>query len=231
MDVGAAPEVLGARTPRYGWCMVDAPPFVVALVGSTGGLAAVTTVLATLPADVPAAVLVLLHQAPDRVSQLAAILDRRCSLPVTTAQDGDALHAGRVLVAPSGKHLLVTHDERVALIISGVFPPSRPSADLLLATLATACRERVVAVVLSGSGHDGATGAVAVHDLGGKVIASDEATSDVFAMPDAAITRDHAVDFVLPLERIPARLVQCTSRKRESGTGSFTAEGRHRRDW
>ncbi|MDQ3631539.1 MAG: chemotaxis protein CheB [Actinomycetota bacterium] len=188
-----------------------APPFVIALVGSTGGLAAVTTVLEDLPADVPAAVLVLLHQTPDHVSRLAGILDRRCSLPVTTAAGGDALQTGRVLVAPSGKHLLITHQETVALIVSGVFPPSRPSADLLLTTLATACRERAVAVVLSGNGHDGATGAAAVHDFGGTVIASDEATSEVFAMPDAAITRDHVVDFVLPLDQISAGLVARTT--------------------
>jgi len=186
-------------------------PLVIALVGSTGGLAAVTAVLEALPADVSAAVLVLLHQAPDHVSRLAEILDRRCRLAVTTAVAGDALRAGRVLVAPSGKHLLITQEQTVALIVSGVFPPSRPSADLLLTTLATACREQVVAVVLSGNGHDGATGAVAVHDFGGTVIASDEATSEVFAMPDAAITRDHAVDVVLPLDRIPALLVELTT--------------------
>ena len=197
--------------------MDAALPLVIALVGSTGGLAAVTTVLEDLPADLPAALLVLLHQAPDRVSRIAEILDRRCNLPVTAAADGDVLRAGRVLVAPSGKHLLVTHDERVALIVSDVFPPSRPSADLLLTTLATACRERAVAVVLSGNGHDGATGAVAVHDFGGTVIASDEATSEVFAMPDAAIARDHAVDFILPLDQIAARLVEWTSADRALG--------------
>lgn len=190
--------------------METVPPFVIALVGSTGGLAAVTTVLEALPADAPAAVLVLLHQTPDHVDRLAGILDGRCSLPVATAADGDALQGGRVLVAPSGKHLLITHDRTVALIVSGVFPPSRPSADLLLTTLATACRECVVAVVLSGNGNDGATGAAAVHDFGGTVIASDEATSEVFSMPDAAITRDHIVDFVLPLDEIPALLVERT---------------------
>ncbi len=190
------------------------PPVVIALVGSTGGLAAVSTVLGSLPAELPAAVLVLLHQSPDRVSRVGEILDRRCSLPVTAAADGDVLRAGRVLVAPSGKHLLVTHAGRVALIVSGVFPPSRPSADLLLTTLATACRERAVAVVLSGNGHDGATGAAAVHAFEGKVIASDQATSEVFAMPDAAIARDHAVDFVLPLDAISEQLVRCASEAR-----------------
>jgi two-component system chemotaxis response regulator CheB len=193
---------------------MDTAPVAIALVGSTGGLAAVTAVLEALPTDAPVAVLVLLHQTPDHVDRLAGILDRRCSLPVTTAADGDILRAGRVLVAPSGKHLLITHEGAVALIVSGAFPPSRPSADLLLTTLALACRERVIAVVLSGNGHDGATGAAAVHEFGGTVIASDEATSEVFSMPDAAITRDHAVDFVLPLDQIAALLVERTQADR-----------------
>ena len=186
------------------------PEVVIALVGSAGGLAAVTTVLEGLPPDLPAAVLILLHQAPDQVSRLAAILDRRCSLTVIPATDGAALSAGRILVAPSGKHLLVAHDCTVALIVSGAFPPSRPSADLLLTTLACACRRRVVAVVLSGNGHDGATGATAVHHFGGTVIASDELTSEVFSMPTATIERDHAIDHILPLEQIPALLVELT---------------------
>jgi len=190
---------------------MESAPQVIALVGSVGGLAAVTTVLEALPPDVSATVLVLLHQAPDHVSRLAAILDRRCSLAVVPATDGAALRAGRVLVAPSGKHLLVAHDETVALIVSGAFPPSRPSADLLLTTLACACRQRVVAVVLSGNGHDGATGATAVHHFGGTVVASDEFTSEVFAMPTATIDRGDAIDHVLPLEQIPSFLVELTS--------------------
>ena len=191
--------------------MEAAPEVVIALVGSAGGLAAVTAVLESLPPDLPAAVLVLLHQAPDHVSRMAAILDRRCSLAVIPAIEGAVLTAGQVLVAPSGKHLLVAHDGTVALIVSGAFPPSRPSADLLLTTLACACRQRVVAVVLSGNGHDGATGATAVHHFGGTVIASDELSSEVFAMPTATIERDHAIDHVLPLERIPALLVELAS--------------------
>lgn len=182
------------------------PPWVVALVGSTGGLAAVGQVLAAVPADLPAAVIVLIHQAPDRVSMLAELLSRPSQMDVRAAQDGGALTRGQVLVIPSGRHMLVTPRQTTALVVSGAFPPSRPSADLLLATLATACGPRAVAVVLSGNGHDGATGASAVHALGGTVIASDEASSEVFAMPAATIARDHAVDHVLDVEVIGPRL-------------------------
>jgi two-component system chemotaxis response regulator CheB len=103
------------------------------------------------------------------------------------ARDGDQLTPGRVVVAPAGQHLLITSELRLALIESGAFPPSRPSADLLLTTLAIAAGPRAIAVVLSGTGHDGATGATAVHRFGGTVLATDEASSQSFAMPSATI--------------------------------------------
>ncbi|HEU4975030.1 MAG TPA: chemotaxis protein CheB [Baekduia sp.] len=181
---------------------------VVALVGSAGGIEAVSRVLGGLPEDFGAAVVVLVHLAPERVSRLAEILRRRCRLPVVDAVDGLPLWPGAVLVAPAGRHVLVTPDGAVALIQSGEFPPSRPSADLLLATLATAVRRRAVAVILSGGGHDGATGATAVHALGGTVLATDEATSERWEMPRAAIERDAIVDRVVALEDVAGALLE-----------------------
>ena len=175
---------------------------VIALVASAGGLAAVTRVLSGLPEDFGACVLVLIHQTPDRESELAALLDRRSTLPVEVAQHDQELSPGRVLVVPPGQHLLITASGRTALIVSGVSPPSRPSADLLLATLATALGERAVAVVLSGGGHDGATGATAVHVCGGTVVATDEATSETYSMPLATIERDDAIDHVVALDEV-----------------------------
>jgi two-component system chemotaxis response regulator CheB len=181
---------------------------IVALVASAGGVDALSRVLSGLPAELPASVIVLLHSSPDRESELPGILSRVTALGVEAARDGDELALGRVLVAPAGRHLLVTSELRVALITSGAFPPSRPSADLLLTTLAVAARGRVIAVVLSGEGHDGATGASAVHRFGGRVLASDEASSRSFAMPSATIERDGAIDQVVALDALADRLVQ-----------------------
>jgi two-component system chemotaxis response regulator CheB len=181
---------------------------IVALVASAGGVDALSRVLSGLPAELPASVIVLLHSSPDRESELPGILSRVTALGVEAARDGDELALGRVLVAPAGRHLLVTSELRVALITSGAFPPSRPSADLLLTTLAVAARGRVIAVVLSGKGHDGATGASAVHRFGGRVLASDEASSQSFAMPSATIERDGAIDHVVALDALADRLVQ-----------------------
>jgi two-component system chemotaxis response regulator CheB len=106
-------------------------PKVIALVCSTGGLDAVSTVLRRLPPDFPAAVIVLRHHDPRKPDQLALILARRTALPVSPAREGDPLEAGHVLVAPAGHHTLVTGDGRISLIVSGDRPPYRPSADLL----------------------------------------------------------------------------------------------------
>lgn len=184
---------------------------IVALVGSAGGLAAVERVLQPLPDGLAAAVIVLLHLPPERASNLVEIISRACPLPVLEAADGLPLLPGQVIVVPPGRHLLVTPDGETpttALIVSGEYPPSRPSADLLLATLATAAGPRAVAVILSGGGHDGATGATAVHVCGGTVYASDETSSNHYSMPLAAIHRDDAVDRILPLDEIAEALEQ-----------------------
>jgi two-component system chemotaxis response regulator CheB len=180
---------------------------VIALVGSTGGLAAVSEVLSGLPADLDAAVIVLIHQEPDRENKLVQMLAARSRMPVDAARDDTPLRAGSVVVSPPGKHVLITAGPMVRLIASGAAPPSRPSADLLLATLATVCGPLATAVVLSGGGHDGATGATAVHQFGGTVLASSELTSQYFSMPQATIECDSVVDKIVPLGEIAAVLV------------------------
>jgi two-component system, chemotaxis family, protein-glutamate methylesterase/glutaminase len=180
---------------------------IVALVCSAGGLDALRRVLTPLPADLPAAIIVLQHHDPRHVSDLAALLQSRTALSVVPAADGDVLLPGRVLVAPAGQHTLVTPEQTIALIPSGPLPPYRPSADLLLTTLATAAGPRVVAVVLSGRGNDAATGASAVHRFGGTVIASSVATSTQSAMPEATIRREAAIDYIVPLDETAALLV------------------------
>jgi two-component system chemotaxis response regulator CheB len=106
---------------------------------------------------------------------------------VPIAVDDDRLTTGTALVAPSARHLLVTSAARVGLIDAGALPPARPSADLLLATLAVTCGPRALAVVLTGKGTDAQAGIRAVAHCGGTVLAQDEATSQHFGMPGAAI--------------------------------------------
>lgn len=194
---------------------------IVALVGSAGGLEAVSRVLEPLPADFAASMVVLIHLPPGRPSRLVDVIGRRCALPVLDADHGLPLLPGQVIVAPPGRHLLIAPDDRIpttTLIESGAFPPSRPSADLLLATLATSVGPRAVAVILSGGGNDGATGATAVHACGGTVLATDETSSTHYSMPLAAIERDAAVDQVLPLDEIAPALVRLVDARAAAAT-------------
>ncbi|TYB60296.1 chemotaxis protein CheB [Nonomuraea sp. PA05] len=180
---------------------------VVAIVSSAGGLTATSRVLAGLPSGLHAAIIVLQHISPGHRSLLTEILARCTPLPVVTAREGALLAPGSVVVAPPGHHLLVTKERRIALIPSGPVPPPRPSADLLLTSLALVFGPAVVAVVLSGNGNDGATGATAVHHFGGLVIATDAATSNHFSMPAACISRDDIVDHVLSLDQVAPMLL------------------------
>ncbi|OBB96482.1 chemotaxis protein CheB [Mycobacterium sp. 852002-40037_SCH5390672] len=183
---------------------MDALPIkfpVIALVASAGGLNALTRVLTPLPADLSAAILIVQHISPERPSSLAHILGQRTALPVHTAGDGDSLAAGTVLIAPAAHHLLVTSEARIGLIESGEFPPARPSADLLLVTLAVTCGPRALAVVLTGTGTDAQAGIRAIRHCGGTVFAQDQISAAYFGMPSAAIDTG-VVHAVLPLDQI-----------------------------
>jgi two-component system chemotaxis response regulator CheB len=179
---------------------------VVALVTSAGGLNALTQVIAPLPADLPAAVLIVQHLDPGSTSELASILGRRTPLNVRPAHDDDPLEAGTVLVAPPAHHLLVTSAARIGLIESGKVPPARPSADLLLATLAVTCGPRALAVVLTGTGTDAQAGIRAIRHSGGTVFAQNEASAEHFGMPGAAIDTG-LVDAVLPLDELAQAVI------------------------
>jgi two-component system chemotaxis response regulator CheB len=179
---------------------------VVALAASAGGLKALSRVLSALPADFPAALVVVQHLDPRHRSLMASILAHRTRLAVKQAEDGDRLEPATAYVAPPNRHLLVNPDGTVSLAQTELVHFLRPSADPLFESVAASVRERAIAVVLTGTGRDGSMGVRAVKKMGGTVIAQDEATSEFFGMPGAAI-RTGDVDLVLPLDGIPPALV------------------------
>jgi two-component system chemotaxis response regulator CheB len=162
-------------------------PVVVALVGSAGGIAAIGSVLADFPADLPAAVVVLVHMASEHPSYLAQIFARRTVLPVKEVEHGDVVEPGRVYVAPPDAHLVVAATGELRLERSPLVHHVRPSADSLLLSLAGDYGGRCVAVVLSGTGTDGAAGTAAVKLAGGKVLVQDAASAEHYGMPAAAL--------------------------------------------
>ncbi len=180
---------------------------IVAMAASAGGLSALGSVLAGLPGNFPAAVVLVQHLAPHHESLLAEILGKRTKLRVTQARAGDRLAPGTVHVAPPDEHLLVSGDGSLSLSHSELVHFVRPSADLLFESVAAGFKDRAIAVVLTGTGSDASIGIVAVKKMGGVVVVQDEATSEFFGMPDAAI-RTRQVDMVLPLEAIAPALVR-----------------------
>jgi two-component system, chemotaxis family, protein-glutamate methylesterase/glutaminase len=190
---------------------------VVALAASAGGLKALSEVLAAVPADFPAAIVVVQHLDPRHRSLMAEILTRRVSVRVKQAEDGDVLRAGTVFVAPPDRHLLVNPDGTLSLSRSELVHFVRPSADLLFESLAASYKDRAVTVVLSGSGSDGSTGVKAIKTMGGTVIVQDELSSEFFGMPGAAIQTGMA-DFVLPLNEIGHALVTLVTGEERHGT-------------
>jgi len=178
----------------------------VALAASAGGLTALSRILASLPADFPATIVVVQHLDPRHRSLMADILSRRTPLQVKQAQEGDCLSPGMVFIAPPNRHLLINPDGTISLTQSELVHFVRPSADLLFESVAASYKHRTIAVVLTGTGSDGAMGVQAIKKMGGTVIVQDENTSEFFGMPGAAI-HTGIVDFILPLDEIPSALV------------------------
>lgn len=171
---------------------------------------ALETLLSALPATFGAPLVIVLHLSPDHRSKMAQILGRYTELRVKQAEEGDRLRAGTVYCAPPDFHVLVTDEHALTLTHTAQVRYVRPSADALFESAAKAFGERVVAVVLSGTGSDGANGVKAVKGRGGKVLAQNEASAAHFGMPRAALETGR-VDAVLPLEEIAARLLELTT--------------------
>lgn len=179
---------------------------IVAIAASAGGLKAISHILAKLPANFPCAIVIVQHLDRYHPSLMADILSRYTPLLVKEAQQGDRVKPGTVYIAPPDHHLLVNPDGTLCLTQSQLVHFLRPSADLLFNSVASSYNERAIAVVLTGAANDGAMGVQAIKQMGGTVIAQDQATSEFFGMPRAAIATG-MVDYVLPLPEIATALI------------------------
>lgn len=178
---------------------------VVAIATSAGGLAALTDVLGRIGPGFPAPILIVQHLDRHHPSLMAGILTRRTKLQVKEAVEGEFVHPGCIYVAMPDRHLLINPDGALALPRDDRTRLYRPSADVFLESVATSFKDRAIAVILTGAGRDGAIGIGKIKQMGGVVIAQDEATSSFFGMPGAAIHTGE-VDFILGLHEIAAKL-------------------------
>ena len=193
---------LGGRPGRSG-----ARPRIVGLASSTGGPQALETLLGALPGNFPLPILCAQHIAQGFMAGLVQWLAGSCALPVRTAPEGEVPQPGCVYFPPDDRHLEI--DDQGRLRCSAATGPGghRPSADLLLNSLARGFGADALGVVLTGMGQDGAQGLLAIHQAGGQTIAQDKASSVVFGMPGSAIALG-AAQSVLALDAIAPSLMQ-----------------------
>jgi two-component system chemotaxis response regulator CheB len=155
-------------------------------------------------------VLVAQHMPAGFMAAFARRLDGLCRVRVLEAEEGRALAAGEVLLAPGGRHLTVSRreDRQVVARLDSSEPVNghRPSVDVLASSVAICCGAQALGVIMTGMGRDGAQGFARLRRQGGKVLAQDEASSAIFGMNRAVIENGDA-DEVLPLGDIAARLV------------------------
>jgi len=183
---------------------------IIVIGASTGGPSALVEVFSQFRAGASAAVVVAQHM-PERFTRtFAERLNKLGGLRVSEARDFEPLHPGRALLCPGGKCLeLVTFGNGYAASVVDPAPSDRfiPSADRLFRSAAEAAGEKVVGVVLTGMGDDGARGVVAIKARGGTVIAESPETAVIYGMPGAAM-RTGEVDKSLPLPALAAHLAE-----------------------
>lgn len=186
---------------------------VVAVGASWGGLDALRTILAGLPAGFGAAVVIAQHRSADaHPTAFRDLLGAVTRLSVCEADDKDELRPGTIYLAPADYHLLVD-GPRVALSVDERVQFSRPSVDVLLASAAESYRDRCVGVVLTGANADGADGLRRVVELGGVAIVQEPATAARDEMPRAALAAVPSAH-VAGLEGIAPLLVElCGTQK------------------
>lgn len=167
---------------------------------SAGGVEALSGLVADLPANLPASVCIVLHVSPDVPSYLPDILSRAGRLPASHPEDGEALAAGRIYVAPPDQHLLV-ESGRVRVVRGPTENRHRPAIDPLFRSAARAYGPRVVGVILTGVLDDGTAGLVAVKVAGGVAVVQDPADALHPGMARSALRYVEA-DHVLPLAQM-----------------------------
>jgi two-component system CheB/CheR fusion protein len=174
------------------------PDHLIVVGSSSGGIEALCMFVGTLPADFPAPIVLAQHLAPHHSSSLSSLLERRCTLPVHVLAARTLLKAGAIYVVPPNRH--VTIEDGFALTQEDHKGRPKPSVDLLFESAAQAYGKGVIAVILTGSGSNGAAGAIEVKRAGGIVIIQNPQTARFPSMP--AALPPTLVDFHVDLNQL-----------------------------
>ena len=179
----------------------------VVMIGvSTGGPFTLKELFSELP-PLNAAFVIVLHITAQMDYRIAQGLDAVASMPVTLAVDGEYLKPGNIYLAPGGLHLKLDGNQRIVLCEGARVNFVLPSVDVAMQSLAKPVSGKLIGVVLTGMGKDGAEGIRHVKKIGGVTIAQDQKSSTIYGMPKAAALTG-AVDFVLPPKKIAEKLME-----------------------
>lgn len=191
---------------------------IIVIGASAGGVEALAQVASDLPADLAAAVFIVLHVPAHGISVLPAILSRRGVLPATHPADGEPIRSGHIYIAPPDHHLLVKHGY-MRVVRGPTENGHRPSVDPLFRSAARFYGPRVIGVILSGTLDDGTSGLLTVKRRGGLAVVQDPEEALFAGMPRSAV-ENVAVDWVVPLADVGPTLARLA---RESAPGSAEA--------
>src|SRR3954452_4270790 len=199
---------------------------IIVIGASAGGLEPLCAVVSSLPADLPAAIFVVVHVPAWRDSALPAILSRCSPLPAFHPPSGQPVEHGRIYVTPPDRHLLVRPDNRVEVWRAPRENNFRPAVNALFRSAAVAYGERVTGVILSGALEDGATGLGWIKRMGGTVVIQDPADAEFRDMPNAALSHVSA-DYVASSTDIGEKLSDLANGNRREDKET-QEEGRNR---
>jgi two-component system chemotaxis response regulator CheB len=175
------------------------------LIGSsTGGLKVLEELFPRLPV-LKAAVVIVQHITPQVDQSFVTSLARVSKMPVALAREGTIIQSGNVYLAPGGMHLTLIRNSVVHLHDGEKVNSVRPSIDVAMKSITIPHGVRIVGVILTGMGADGAVGISHIKQLGGITIAQDQKTSVIYGMPRAAAETGQ-IDFILPTERIADKI-------------------------
>jgi two-component system chemotaxis response regulator CheB len=188
---------------------------IVAIASSTGGPRALRYLVPRLSTEWSACYIVVQHLPVGFSAAMARDLNKQSTLDVREAEDGDILKPGTVLIAPAGKHCAFKRGGRIVLTDDPPLWGVRPSADVTFSTAGAVFGKRVIGVILTGMGRDGAHGLSIIKENGGQTFAEHESSCVVYGMPRVAIETGAAQN-VVPLDKMPqaiAAAVESLSRR------------------